>query len=135
MRFLLGPTGFPACCLAPLLALILTGVAAGRAGTLEIPAIRARIGDRSGRSRAMRVSIRPVPPEGRPTEFLGGIGPFALRAEVTPGVVRVGQEMDFRITVTGPAAWGMIERPELKRFDRLGIGLRIEARPDETTLE
>src|SRR5262249_57862228 len=48
---------------------------------------------------------------------------------------RVGQELDFRITVNGPAAWGMVDRPELKRFDRLGIGLRIEPRPDEASPE
>jgi hypothetical protein len=29
----------------------------------------------------------------------------------------------------------MTERPELKRYDRLGIGLRVESRPDEATLE
>ncbi len=97
-----------------------------RPGTLEIPSIRARLRDRSGRSRPVRVSIRPVPVEGRPAAFLGGVGRFALKAEAAPGVVRVGQELDFRITVTGRAAWGMIDRPELKRFDRLRIGLRIE---------
>src|SRR5436309_2897022 len=29
----------------------------------------------------------------------------------------------------GPAAWGMTGRPELERFDRLGVGLRVEPRP------
>ncbi len=110
-------------------------VVARRAGTLEIPPIRARLGDRSGRSRPLRVTIRRVPPEGRPAEFLGGVGRFTLRAEAAPPVVRVGQELDFRITVNGPAAWGMVERPELKRFDRLPIGLQIAPRPDELTQE
>jgi hypothetical protein len=110
-------------------------VVARHPGTLEIPAIRAGIGQRSGRSQPLRVTIRPVPPEGRPAEFLGGVGRFSLHAEVEPKVVRAGQELSFRITVKGPAAWGMIERPELKRYDRLGIGLRIEPKPDELTHE
>ncbi len=110
-------------------------VVARRPGTLEIPAIRARLRDRSGRSRPVRVSIRPVPVEGRPAEFLGGVGRFALKAEAAPDVVRVGQELDFRITVTGRAAWGMIDRPELKRFDRLKIGLRIEPKAADLTTE
>ena len=97
-----------------------------RAGTLEIPSIRARLGDRTGRSRPVRLSIKPVPAEGRPAEFLGGVGPFTLKAEAVPATVRVGQELEYRITVTGPAAWGMTDRPELKRFDRTGLGLRIE---------
>src|SRR5262249_7201999 len=55
-------------------------VVAHRPGTLEIPAIRAQLGERSGRSRAVRVSIRPVPAQGRPAEFLGGVGRFRLQA-------------------------------------------------------
>ena len=106
-----------------------------RPGTLEIPSIRARLGDQSGRSRPVRVTVRPVPAEGRPAEFLGGVGRFALQAEADPRSVRVGQELEYRITVTGPAAWGMTGRPELKRFDRLPIGLRIEPRPVESTNE
>jgi hypothetical protein len=100
-------------------------VVARRPGTLEIPAIRARLRDRSGRGRPVRVPIRPVPAEGRPATFLGGVGRFALEVEAKPGVVRVGQELEFRITVTGSAAWGMVDRPELKRFDRLRIAPRI----------
>ena len=110
-------------------------VVARRAGTLEIPPIRVRLQDRSGRGRPLRVTIRRVPPEGRPAAFLGGIGRFTLRGEAAPPVVRVGQELEFRITVNGPAAWGMVERPELKRLDRLPIGLHIEPRPDESSHE
>jgi hypothetical protein len=110
-------------------------VVSRRPGTLEIPSIRARLRDRSGRSQPIRVPIRPVPAEGRPAAFLGGVGRFALEAEAAPDVVRVGQELEFRITVTGSAAWGMIDRPELKRFDGLKIGLRIESKAADLIAE
>ncbi len=97
-----------------------------RAGTLEISAVHAQLKGRSGRSQPKSVSIQTVPLLGRPAEFLGGIGRFELHAEASPHVVRVGQELDFRIKVTGPAAWGMTDRPDLGAFDRLGLGLRIE---------
>jgi hypothetical protein len=103
-----------------------------RAGTLEIPAVQAQIKGRSGRSQPQRVSIRTVPLPGRPSEFLGGIGQFELLAEASPKVVRIGQELDFRIKITGPAAWGMTNRPDLGRYGRLGLGLRIEPKPDES---
>jgi hypothetical protein len=77
------------------------------------------------------VTVRPVPLEGRPAEFLGGVGGFTLGAEANPRSVRVGQELDYRITVQGPAAWGMTGQPELKRFERLAIGPRIDPRPIE----
>ena len=84
-----------------------------RAGTLEIPAIQAQLKGRTGRSQPRAVSIQAVPLQGRPAEFLGGVGHFEVQAEAVPRVVRVGQELDFRIKVTGPAAWGMTDRPDL----------------------
>lgn len=106
-----------------------------RAGTLEIPSIRAHLGDETGRSRPLRVTIQPVPAEGRPAEFLGGVGRFTLGAEAIPRAVRVGQELEYRITVSGPSAWGMTARPDLGRFDRLDLGLRIEPKAVELTRE
>ena len=105
-------------------------VVARRSGTLEIPAIQAQVRNRSGRSRPRRLPIQPVPLQGRPADFLGGVGRFELQAEAIPKVVRVGQELDFRIKVTGPAAWGMTDRPDLERFERLPLGLRIDPKPD-----
>jgi hypothetical protein len=106
-----------------------------RAGTLEIPAVPVQLENRSGRSQARSVSIQILPLLGRPAEFFGGVGRFELHAEASPQVVRVGQELELRIRVTGPAAWGMTDRPNLGRYERLGLGLRIEPKPDETTDE
>jgi hypothetical protein len=110
-------------------------VVAERSGVLEIPSIAVKVDDRSARSRAIRVRIQPVPLDGRTAEFLGGVGRFVVEAEAVPQVVRVGQELDFRIKVTGPAAWGMKERPDLARFQRLPLGLRINSKDDETVNE
>jgi hypothetical protein len=101
-----------------------------RAGTLEIPSIQAEIKGRSGRSQPRTLAIQGVPLAGRPAEFLGGVGHFELSAEAAPRVVRVGQELEFRIKVVGPAARGMTDRPELKRYSQLALGLQIDARPD-----
>jgi len=110
-------------------------VVAGRPGTLEIPSILAQIDGRIGRSQPKRLEIQPVPLEGRPAGFLGGVGQFTLRAEAVPSVIRFGQEVQYRITVTGPAAWGMTARPDLARLQSQGAGLRVGEEPDETTDE
>ena len=106
-----------------------------RAGSLEIPAIPAQVDGRSGRSRPKRLLIKPVPVQGRPAEFVGGVGRFELSAEASPKTLRVGQELDFRIKVTGPAAWGMSGRPDLARYERPELGLRVTAGPDQASDE
>jgi hypothetical protein len=110
-------------------------VVASRPGTLEIPPIPAQIDGRSGRSQPTRLEIQAVPLEGRPAEFLGGVGQFTLRAAAVPSVIRFGQELKYRITVTGPAAWGMTAGPDLARLQSLGAGLRVGQERDETTNE
>jgi hypothetical protein len=102
-----------------------------RTGTLQIPSVPVRVEERSGRTPISHIEVLPVPAEGRPAVFLGGVGRFAVHAEVSAKVVRVGQEFDFRVTVTGPAAWGMTGLPELTRYDRLPLALRIRPGPTE----
>ncbi len=106
-----------------------------RAGRLEIPVIQVQVEGRSGRSQPRHLVIKPVPVQGRPAEFLGGVGRFELEAEASPKTVRVGQELDFRIMVTGPAARGMSGRPELVRYERPELGLRITAGLDQQSDE
>ena len=106
-----------------------------RSGPLEVPPILARGDGRSGRSGSLRLSVEPVPHEGRPAEFLGGVGEFSVQATVMPATVRVGQEFIYRIGLTGPAAWGTTSRPDLSRFDRIPLALRIESLADERTTE
>lgn len=110
-------------------------VVTNRPGTLEIPPIAARINRRSGRSAPRRIEIQPVPLSGRPAEFLGGVGAFHVKAEAAPSVIRFGQELRYRITVNGPAAWGSSGRPDLARTQKSQAGLRIIAEPDEATNE
>jgi hypothetical protein len=106
-----------------------------RTGPLEVPPIMARLGGRSGRSRPLRLEVVGVPAEGRPAAFLGGVGEFSVQADVSPATIRVGQELIYRITVAGPAAWGMTARPDLARLERLALAPRIEALPDELIKE
>ena len=104
-----------------------------RSGTLVIPPITARLQDLVGRSRPLRLSVEPPPAAGRPAEFLGGVGPFSLEAEIDAPAVRVGEELIYRIRVAGPAAWGTRDRPDLTRTAALAIAPRLEPLPDEFT--
>ncbi|WP_254053357.1 BatD family protein [Singulisphaera sp. GP187] len=106
-----------------------------RAGVLKIPAISVRLGDRMGKSEPISVPIENVPQSGRPDSFLGGVGPFEVTAEVSPSSIPIGQVLDFRIRVTGPAALGMTQPPAIGRHPELSPGLRIEPEPVEAVAE
>jgi hypothetical protein len=106
-----------------------------RAGTLEIPPFRARLGARSGASRPLRLTIQAPPLAGRPAGFLGGVGPFEVAAEASPANLRAGQEFEFRIHLTGPGALGATRTPSLERFERLPLGLEVEPIASEVVAE
>lgn len=95
-------------------------------GVIVVPSIIARVGDREGRSQPLRLTFENPPIAGRPPGFLGGVGDFELQAEVQPPRVRVGREVEYRIRVSGPAAWGMTTRLDLARLQALPIAPRVE---------
>ena len=100
-----------------------------RAGALRVPPVRVRLGDRSGASPPLTIDVKALPASGRPAEFLGGVGEFAVEASVSPSLVRVGQDMTYTIAVTGPAARGMTASPDLERISRTTLGLQLQVEP------
>ncbi len=110
-------------------------VVADAPGTLEIPPVEVGARGRIGRSRPTRIEIKPVPSDGRPAEFLGGVGRFEIEAQAQPSVVRVGEPIVYKIKATGPGALGMVDRPSLARFERLAIPVEIRKGRDLTSFE
>jgi hypothetical protein len=102
-----------------------------RAGELLVPPVVARLDGRSGASPPVRVAVQGVPVAGRPSPFLGGVGTFEVAAEASPAKLRLGENLEYRILMSGPAARGVTGAPDLARFDRVPLGLRIEPLPDE----
>ncbi len=106
-----------------------------RVGPLVIPPLRASLGRRSGRSQPLKLTILTVPSAGRPAEFLGGVGPFSVNAAVSATAIRVGQEFEFRLDVSGSAAAGMTEAPSLEPFRRLAIAPTMQLVSNQMTIE
>ncbi len=107
-------------------------IVAKRPGRLLIPSIEVRQGEKTGRTRPLRLTVSPVPatPD-RTSAFLGGVGPLEVEAEAMPTSVRVGQPFEFRLTLTGPGALGSDRPAELPGFDRLGLDLSVRPLPPE----
>jgi len=100
---------------------------AKRSGTLEVPPVTARLGDRSGSTGPLRFKVKDPPIEQRPKEFLGGVGTFDLKAEADPSAVRLGQTLEYRIRLTGPAARSSRNGPALSRLSDLPTRPEVEA--------
>jgi hypothetical protein len=92
-------------------------VVPGHPGPLDLPTFRARAGDRTGASKPTRLAIANVPAEGRTSAFLGGVGPFEVRAEVDQTNVRSGDTLEFRVNLSGLAAWGSVRAPDLNEWN------------------
>ena len=108
---------------------------AQRAGVLDVPPFRAKLGARVGSSAPFRIAIEPPPLAGRPAAFLGGVGPFEVAARARPTTLRAGQEFEYRIEVSGPGARGATRAPALEGMDRMALGLRVEPLPGEFVAE
>lgn len=104
-----------------------------RPGELVVPPFQLRAkSDLVAASPPIRLRVAPVPAEGRPPAFLGGVGRFEVAASVdVPGPVRLGAWVEGRVVVTGPAAWGSTRPPDLLGWSARVPGLRVEARDPE----
>jgi hypothetical protein len=77
------------------------------------------------------LTISHVPSEGRSAAFLGGVGAFEVASEAEPTTLRAGQSLEFRIKLSGPAAWGSERPPDLSSWASLGGGMRVQSLPEQ----
>jgi hypothetical protein len=50
---------------------------------------------------AMTINVLPLPAEGRPQNFSGAVGQYDFKASVGPSLVKVGDPLTLRMTITG----------------------------------
>ncbi len=106
-----------------------------RAGTMAIPPISARVGDQAGVSAPMTLTVKSPPEAGKTGDFLGGVGPFEVEAVAEPSSVRLGQALEFRVTIRGEAARGVKASPRIDRLRSVPLGLEIQAMPDQVVAD
>ena len=97
-----------------------------RAGTLVVSPFRLKRGDAVvASSGPLRLTVAPVPSEGRPAWFLGGVGSFAVAASASAERVRVGASLRYQLELTGPAAPGSTQSPDLRGWSSRIPGLQV----------
>jgi len=115
---------------------------ATRSGAIELPQSYLEFGviERTGfRERkntnhvgvaATEIDVKPLPGEGQPYEFSGGVGRFFAEQSVNRRSVDVGESIKLSVEWSGPANLEFFEAPDPGRLESFD-GFRVYGRTDE----
>ena len=70
------------------------------------------------KSEALRITVRAHPPDGKPRDFSGAVGQYALQVEAKPTEVKVGEPITLTMRVTGRGNMETVSLPKLYGLDR-----------------
>jgi len=76
-------------------------------------------------SNGLSLTVSEVPEEGKPANFAGHVGEYAIRTEAAPTDVRVGDPITLKITLSGPAYLEHVDLPPLNQQAALKKDFRI----------
>ncbi len=62
----------------------------------------------------IKIQVNPLPEEGKPEDFSGAVGDFAIKVSAQPQELSVGDPVTFTMTVTGKGNLKNIQAPTLK---------------------
>lgn len=64
-------------------------------------------------SNELALTVKPLPPAGRPAQFSGLVGRFEITAEAAPREVKVGDPVAFTVTIAGSGDLRRLQAPDL----------------------
>lgn len=82
---------------------------------------------RVSRSEPVRLRVRPLPTEGRPSNFTGLVGRFSIAASAEPTQVSVGDPITLHVRINGPEPLERLSPPDLERLPDYTAGFRLSA--------
>lgn len=72
-----------------------------------------RVQRRQNLSNEVQLEVLPLPSEGRPADFAGLVGVYAIDAHASPTSVAVGDPIELSLTISGPEPLTRLDAPEL----------------------
>lgn len=114
-----------------------------KAGRLEIPANRATIqvpleveesiflgqlGERTLATQPISIEVKPLPEHGKPADFSGGVGQFALQRSISTQAPKTNEAFSLKIVLKGSGNLKMARLPELT----FPSGLEVYPPTDQT---
>lgn len=71
------------------------------------------------------LTVKPLPEPGRPADFAGHVGSYALRVTAEPTDVSVGDPITLTIELSGPEYLDKVDGPDLDRDEELNRSFRL----------
>ena len=68
-------------------------------------------------SKAITITVKPLPQEGKPQGFQGAVGQFAFKAKVDHGQVKAGETLEFTLEIRGQGNLKTVSPPELPALE------------------
>lgn len=84
-------------------------------------------------SQPIRVAVRPLPAEGRPSDFTGTIGNFSISSSVNRNEVEVNQPVSLTIRISGTGNIKSVAEPTIPELDEFRI-YRASSSENSSTL-
>ncbi len=72
-------------------------------------------------SRAVAISVKPLPKDHQPEEFCGAVGKFTLEARVDRDTSRQGEPVNFTLKISGTGNTKLIEKPKIPPIQNLRV--------------
>ncbi len=83
------------------------------------------------RGKPLTLRIRPLPTEGRPPEFTGGVGRFSVRAEASPRSIEVAQSFKLALHIEGKGNLQHLDPPALEQLAGFPEGFHVLGKVDD----
>ncbi|MBQ2682346.1 MAG: BatD family protein [Thermoguttaceae bacterium] len=76
-------------------------------------------------SQPLEITIRDVPEQGRPDNYVGAFGSFSLSASLTPQNAQVGEALTLSVTLQGTGSVLNVKAPDLEADPRIAERFRV----------
>ena len=83
-------------------------------------------------SKGVAVTVQDVPLAGRPDSYIGAIGRFSLRGQITPVAARVGDPMTLTLVVSGEGALAEARAPQIATLPGIDGRFRMYEATEES---
>ncbi|MHC4623388.1 MAG: BatD family protein, partial [Planctomycetota bacterium] len=85
-------------------------------------------------SKALTLTVLPLPDEGKPPEFYGLVGRYTISASATPTKVNVGDPITLTVKIGGGKFLKPVQWPDLEQIPRMAENFKIPSQRSSPTI-